>query len=75
MTPKHQLAEAGEALDGLDLFAKHLYPLLRVDRLDDEQVDVSELSFTHYRLTKRAEHERGLDAGRQGGHAQFSDYS
>ena len=44
-------------LEQLCVFAKHLYPLLRIDRLDEETVDVSELALTHYRLTKRAEHE------------------
>ncbi|MDA3950231.1 MAG: hypothetical protein PF508_13570 [Spirochaeta sp.] len=44
-------------LEQLNLFAKHLYPLLRIDRLDDDDVDVSELALTHYRLTKRAEQE------------------
>lgn len=34
--------------------------LLRVDRLDQEDVDVGELQLTHYRLTKRAEHQLRL---------------
>tara|TARA_R100001480_G_scaffold15858_1_gene24749 strand:- start:986 stop:4171 length:3186 start_codon:yes stop_codon:yes gene_type:complete len=42
-------------LEQLCVYAKHLYPLLRLDRLEEETVDVSELSLTHYRLTKRAE--------------------
>ncbi|MDC9612175.1 type I restriction endonuclease subunit R, partial [Pseudoalteromonas sp. GABNS16H] len=42
-------------LEQLCVFAKHLYPLLRVDRLDDDKVDVSELELTHYRMTKRTE--------------------
>jgi type I restriction enzyme R subunit len=89
---EHELKEAGEARDELDLFkknlrsfvrayeflsqivhyddreleqlcvfAKHLYPLLRVDRLDEEEIDVSELELTHYRITKRAEHRMNLD--------------
>ena len=41
-------------------YAKHLHPLLRVDRLDQEDVDVGELQLTHYRLTKRAEHQLRL---------------
>ena len=84
---EHELKEAGEARDELDLFrknlqsfvrayeflsqivdfedrdleqlcvfARNLYPLLRVDLLEEEDVDVSELSLTHYRLTKTAEH-------------------
>lgn len=48
-------------LEQLCVFAKHLYPLLRVDRLDDEEVDVGELQLTHYRLTKRAEHQLKLN--------------
>lgn len=43
-------------LEQLNVYAKHLHPLLQVSRLDDENVDVSELELTHYRLTKRAEH-------------------
>ena len=41
-------------LEQLCVYAKHLYPLLRVDRLEQENVDISELALTHYRLTKRA---------------------
>jgi type I restriction enzyme, R subunit len=47
-------------LEQLCVFAKHLHPLLRVDRLEDEQIDVSELELTHYRLTKRKEQELRL---------------
>ncbi|PLC51991.1 hypothetical protein CR155_20510 [Pollutimonas nitritireducens] len=43
-------------LEQLNVYAKHLQPLLQVSRLEDEDVDVSELELTHYRLTKRAEH-------------------
>ncbi|TCT10904.1 type I restriction endonuclease subunit R [Paralcaligenes ureilyticus] len=42
-------------LEQLNVYAKHLHPLLRISRLDDDDVDVSELELTHYRLTKRAE--------------------
>ena len=42
-------------LEQLCVYAKHLYPLLRRDRLEQEDIDVSELSLTHYRLTKRKE--------------------
>ena len=44
-------------LEQLCVYARHLHPLLRVDRLQEEEIDVGELSLTHYRLTKRAEHE------------------
>lgn len=47
-------------LEQLCVFAKHLYPLLRVDRLDEEDVDVGELQLTHYRLTKRQEQQLKL---------------
>ncbi|SEP19526.1 type I restriction endonuclease subunit R [Aquisalimonas asiatica] len=41
-------------LEQLCVFARSLHPLLRIERLDDE-IDVSELELTHYRLTKQAE--------------------
>lgn len=49
-----------QELEQLCVYAKHLYPLLRRDRLDREQIDVSELSLTHYRLTKRKEQQLRL---------------
>ncbi|EWG99934.1 type I restriction endonuclease subunit R [Halomonas sp. BC04] len=43
-------------LEQLCVYARHLYPLLRTDRLlEEEAIDVSELELTHYRLTKREE--------------------
>ncbi|MDR5862438.1 DEAD/DEAH box helicase family protein [Halomonas campisalis] len=43
-------------LEQLCVYARHLYPLLRTDRLlEEEVIDVSELELTHYRLTKREE--------------------
>ena len=42
-------------LEQLCVYARHLHPLLRRDRLDEERIDVAELQLTHYRLTKRAE--------------------
>ena len=47
-------------LEQLCVYAKHLYPLLRRDRLEREEIDVSELSLTHYRLTKRREQQLRL---------------
>jgi type I restriction enzyme R subunit len=47
-------------LEQLCVYAKHLYPLLRRDRLEQEDIDVSELSLTHYRLTKRKEQQLRL---------------
>ena len=47
-------------LEQLCVYAKHLHPLLRRDRLEREEIDVSELSLTHYRLTKRREQQLRL---------------
>ncbi|SEJ29429.1 type I restriction enzyme, R subunit [Azotobacter beijerinckii] len=47
-------------LEQLCVYARHLHPLLRVDRLQEDDIDVSELQLTHYRLTKRAEHQLRL---------------
>ena len=52
-------------LEQLCVYVKHLYPLLRVDRLDQDEVDISELALTHYRLTKRTEQKLRL-AEKQG---------
>ncbi|TWC50930.1 type I restriction enzyme R subunit [Pseudomonas sp. SJZ080] len=48
-------------LEQLCVYAKHLYPLLRVDRLQQDDVDVGELQLSHYRLSKRAEHQIRLN--------------
>ncbi|MFK8182788.1 MAG: type I restriction endonuclease subunit R [Phormidesmis sp.] len=55
-------------LEQLSVYAKHLYPLLRRDRLEQEEIDVSELTLTHYRITKRQEHQLRL-AEKQGEYA------
>ena len=47
-------------LEQLCVYAKHLHPLLRIDRLQEDDVDVGELQLTHYRLSKRAEHQLRL---------------
>lgn len=47
-------------LEQLCVFAKHLSPLLRIEAIDDGEIDISELALTHYRLTKRNEHELKL---------------
>ena len=49
-------------LERLSVFARHLRPLLRVERLD-EDVDISSLQMTHYRLKKIAEYELNLKDG------------
>ena len=43
-------------LEQLCVFARNLYPLLHVDRLLQDNVDIGELQLTHYRLSKQAEH-------------------
>jgi type I restriction enzyme, R subunit len=52
-------------LEQLCVYAHHLYPLLRTDRLlEEEAIDISELELTHYLLTKREEKRLQLeDAG------------
>lgn len=47
-------------LEQLCVYARHLYPLLRIDRLDNDDVDIGELQLTHYRLTKRKEQQLKL---------------
>ncbi len=42
-------------LEQLCVYAKNLHPLLRIDRLEQDKVDVGELQLTHYRLSKQAE--------------------
>lgn len=48
-------------LEQLCVYAKHLHPLLRVDRLQQDDVDLGELQLSHYRLSKRAEHQLRLN--------------
>lgn len=48
-------------LEQLCVYAKHLHPLLRVDRLQQDDVEVGELQLSHYRLSKRAEHQLRLN--------------
>ena len=52
-------------LEQLCVYAKHLHPLLRIQVPDGEEIDLSELELTHYRLTKRAEQQ--LQLGEQQG--------
>ena len=47
-------------LEQLCVYAKHLHPLLRVDRLQQDDIDVGELQLSHYRLSKGAEHKLRL---------------
>lgn len=46
-------------LEKLAVYARHLRPLLREERLD-EDIDISGLQLTHYRLKKIAEHQLNL---------------
>ncbi|MCH8493681.1 MAG: DEAD/DEAH box helicase family protein [Idiomarina sp.] len=47
-------------LEQLCVFAKNLLPLLRQEALEDDDIDISELGLSHYRITKRKEHELRL---------------
>ncbi|MCU1718859.1 type I restriction endonuclease subunit R [Pseudomonas sp. 5P_3.1_Bac2] len=47
-------------LEMLSVYAHELYPLLRVDRLDQADVDIGELKLTHYRLTKQKQQQLRL---------------
>ena len=47
-------------LEQFCVFARHLHPVLETRRLDDDQIDLSELELTHYRLTKHSEHRVSL---------------
>ena len=49
-------------LEKLSVYARHLQPLLREERLDEE-IDISSLQLTHYRLKKIAEYELKLQEG------------
>jgi type I restriction enzyme, R subunit len=62
-------------LEQLCVYAHHLYPLLRTDRLlEEEAIDISELELTHYLLTKREEKRLQLeDAGGEYGLQPLSD--
>mgnify|MGYP000370787551 CR=1 FL=1 len=52
-------------LEALCVYARHLHPLLQTRRLGDEDIDLSELELSHYRLNKRAEHriQLGVEEG------------
>jgi len=50
-----QIIEYGDReLESLNIYGRHLLPLLREDRLFDE-IDLSEVEMTHYRLSKQRE--------------------
>ncbi|MAT73286.1 MAG: restriction endonuclease subunit R [Planctomycetaceae bacterium] len=53
-------------LEQLNVYARHLHPLLRIDRLDEDEIDIHELELTHYRLSKRAEVQLKLGEGDPG---------
>lgn len=43
-------------LERLNVYARHLHPLLQTSALDREELEFSGLRLTHYRLAKHAEH-------------------
>ncbi len=47
-------------LEELVVFARYLQPLLRQELVEEEQVDLSGLELTHYRVTKQREHRINL---------------
>ncbi len=47
-------------LEKLCVFAKSLAPLLTVERLAEEELELGDVALTHYRLTKQKEHEINL---------------
>jgi len=47
-------------LEKLSIYARHLLPLLREERLDDD-VDLSDIELTHYRLAKKREEQIKLE--------------
>lgn len=51
-------------LKQLYVFAKHPLPLMRQEILDEDEIDISELELSHYRITKRVEHELRGRSGR-----------
>ncbi len=55
-----------QELEQLNVYARHLHPLLRIDRLDEDEIDIHELELTHYRLSKRAEQQLKLGEGGPG---------
>ncbi|WP_285906610.1 type I restriction endonuclease subunit R [Pseudodesulfovibrio pelocollis] len=49
-----------QELEKLSIYARHLLPLLREERLDDE-IDLSDIEMTHYRLAKKREEQIKLE--------------
>jgi type I restriction enzyme R subunit len=52
-------------LEQLAVFARYLRPLLRQELIEEDQVDLSGLELTHYRITKQREHR--IDLGEDHG--------
>ncbi|RII83258.1 type I restriction endonuclease subunit R [Neopusillimonas maritima] len=53
-------------LEQLNVYARHLYPLLQTHRLSSEDLELNDLELTHYRLTKRAEQDMKLEESPDG---------
>jgi type I restriction enzyme R subunit len=49
-----------EELEKLSIYGRHLLPLLREERLDDD-VDLADIEMTHYRLAKKREEQIKLE--------------
>ncbi|WP_083451899.1 type I restriction endonuclease subunit R [Photorhabdus heterorhabditis] len=54
-----------EDLERLNVFVRHLLPLLREERLDDD-LDISQIQLTHYRLWEKRTQDLKLQAGGEG---------
>ncbi|KER02355.1 hypothetical protein [Photorhabdus temperata] len=54
-----------EDLERLNVFARHLLPLLREERLDDD-LDISQVQLTHYRLWEKRIQDLQLQEGGEG---------
>ena len=54
-------------LEKLNVYARHLLPLLREERLDEDDIDLDNVSLTHYRLQKQREQDLRLKEEEEGG--------
>ncbi len=55
----------GVDLERLNVFARHLLPLLREERLDDD-LDINQIQLTHYRLWEKHTQDLKLQEGGEG---------
>jgi len=53
-------------LEQLNVYARHLYPLLQTHRLTSDDLELNDLELTHYRLTKQAGQDMKLEQSPDG---------